>query len=345
LIRYLTGAEDAAIGQGFRPCTRFSREYHFPTADTPLLTFLDTRGVEEPGYDPAEDLARFDDQAHIVVVTVKLLDQAQEAIVNHLKALRKSQPSRPVLLVLTCLHEAYPQQQHPLPYPYDRGDETAIPETVRRAIDRHKERFEGLFDRVVPVDLTPKEEGFNDPNYGGEALRQALVDLLPSAYRQTLLALDEATHELADLHEKLALPHILGYSMLAASAGAIPIPWLDLLLLPGIQSQMIHALARLYGQPLNATRFLEIAGTLGAGLVFRQATRELTKFIPIFGSVASSALAGASTFALGKAFCFYYRAVHRGHVPSTAELNHYYKDQLALAKKHWAQLKAGGNGR
>src|SRR5262245_11075028 len=111
LVRYLTGAEDAAIGQGFRPCTHFSREYHFPTADTPLLTFLDTRGVEEPGYDPAEDLARFDEQAHIVVVTVKLLDQAQEAFVNHLKALRKSQPARPVLLVLTCLHEAYPQQQ------------------------------------------------------------------------------------------------------------------------------------------------------------------------------------------------------------------------------------------
>src|SRR5438093_6760647 len=59
LIKFLTGADDAEIGQGFRPCTRFSREFHFPTAEVPLLTFLDTRGMEEPGYDPHDDLARF----------------------------------------------------------------------------------------------------------------------------------------------------------------------------------------------------------------------------------------------------------------------------------------------
>src|SRR5215471_175071 len=60
LIKFLTGAEDAEIGHGFRPCTRFSRTYDFPTSEAPLLTFLDTRGVDEPGYDPAEDLAQFD---------------------------------------------------------------------------------------------------------------------------------------------------------------------------------------------------------------------------------------------------------------------------------------------
>src|SRR5262249_15976263 len=56
LIKYLTGADDAEIGHGFRPCTTFSREYQFPTQEAPLLTFLDTRGMDEPGYDPREDL-------------------------------------------------------------------------------------------------------------------------------------------------------------------------------------------------------------------------------------------------------------------------------------------------
>ncbi len=58
LIRSLTGAESAEIGKGFQPCTRFSRQYQFPLREAPLLTFLDTRGLDEPGYDPAEDLAR-----------------------------------------------------------------------------------------------------------------------------------------------------------------------------------------------------------------------------------------------------------------------------------------------
>src|SRR5438128_1104130 len=88
IIKFLTGADEAEIGHGFRPCTRFSREYQFPTADAPLLNFLDTRGLDEPDYDPAEDLARFNPTAHVVVVTVKVLDHAQEHVLAHLRTLR-----------------------------------------------------------------------------------------------------------------------------------------------------------------------------------------------------------------------------------------------------------------
>src|SRR5436190_3613739 len=115
VIKYLAGAAAAEIGQGFRPCTRFSRLYQFPTAEAPLLTFLDTRGLDEPGYDPAEDLARFGDSAHVVVVTAKVLDHALENVRDHLRTIRKARGGRPVLLLLTCLHEAYPQQQHRQP--------------------------------------------------------------------------------------------------------------------------------------------------------------------------------------------------------------------------------------
>ena len=96
IIKFLTGADDAEIGQGFVPCTRYSREYQFPTAEAPLLSFLDTRGVDEAGYDPSEDLARFNDRAHVVIVTVKALDHAQENLLKHLRALRQcpAQPPR-----------------------------------------------------------------------------------------------------------------------------------------------------------------------------------------------------------------------------------------------------------
>src|SRR5438552_12111982 len=59
IIKYLTGADQAEIGTGFRPCTRFSSRYLFPTEEAPLLSFLDTRGLDEPGYHGTEDLARF----------------------------------------------------------------------------------------------------------------------------------------------------------------------------------------------------------------------------------------------------------------------------------------------
>lgn len=337
IIRFLTGANEAEIGEGFKACTRFSRQYQFPTSEAPLLTFLDTRGLDEPGYDPSEDLARFDALAHVLIVTVKVMDHAQENVLRHLRSIRRS---RPTVLTLTCLHEAYPQKQHPQPYPFEgNGESSTVPDDLTRSLAEQRRRFEGLYDQVVPIDFTRPLDGFADPNYGGDRFKQVVLDLLPLAYRRSLVTLDETTRELQDLFARRALPHIAGYSSLAATAGAIPIPWVDLLILPGIQTRMIYHLAQLYGQPLTGARFLELASTLGLGLLVRQATRELAKMIPFAGSVAGGALAGASTFALGKAFCFYYQAIHQGHVPKAEDLRRYYHEQFSLAEKTWAGMR------
>lgn len=341
LVRYLTGADAAQIGNGFQPCTRFSRMYDFPTAEAPLVRFLDTRGLEEPNYDPTEDLLKFEGETHLAIVTVRATDHAIEKLLAVLRPLKQRRPRLPVLLVLTTLHEAYPQQQHPLPYPFDSigqavGD--ALPAQMRGLWDclvEQRTRFDGLVDRVVLVDLTPKDEGFNEPDYGGPQLREAIHSLLPEAIGQTLARLDDATSELRDLFERQAMPYILSYSSLAASAGAIPIPLIDIFLLAGIQSRMVYDLAKVYGQPLTGQRFLELGTALGMGLLTRQAIRSLTKIIPFFGSVASGALAGASTYALGRAFCYYYRAVHQGQVPKAEDLRKYYENELAAIQSRW----------
>ena len=62
----------------------------------------------------------------------------------------------------------------------------------------------------------------------------------------------------------------------------------------------------------------------------------MVKLIPYVGSVAGGVVAGASTFALGKAFCYYYSAVHDGHVPRAEDLKRYYHEELKLAEKAWS---------
>jgi uncharacterized protein (DUF697 family)/predicted GTPase len=344
IVKFLTGADQAEIGLGFKPCTRFARQYQFPTPEAPLLSFLDTRGLEEPGYDPAEEIEQFQQRAHVMIVTVRVLDHGVGGLIEQLRAIRRRNPDRPVVLALTCLHEAYPQQQHQQPYPFRTTEPTdgkaiAQSENLQRSIDAQAERFQGLYDFLVPLDLTPPDEGFDDPQYGGEHFKETLLRALPEAYRQTLLTLEAATHSLQDYFSRQALPHIVGFSSLAATAGAIPVPWVDMLILPGIQTQMIYHLARLYGQPLSGQRFLELASTLGMGMMVRQAIRELMKFIPFVGSFAGAALAGSATFALGKAFCYYYSAVHKGHVPRADELKKYYHEQLTLAETLWTKKK------
>jgi uncharacterized protein (DUF697 family) len=218
-----------------------------------------------------------------------------------------------------------------------------VPDGLLRSVEEQRRRFDALIDHVVLVDLTPPEEGFADPDYGGPRLRQVLLDALPAAVAQTLRALDGATHELQDFYAGQSLPHIIAYSSLAAAAGAVPIPVLDLVLLSGVQTRMVYHLAKLYGQPMSGKRFLEMAGSLGLGVAARQATRmtliELLKLVPFVGSLlgaaAGAALAGATTYALGKAFCFYFRRVHQGHVPKPDDLKRYYREQLAEAEKFW----------
>src|SRR5207237_5183583 len=112
-----------------------------------------------------------------------------------------------------------------------------VPDALNRTLAEQLERFEGLSDYQVPVDLTQPQEGYDDPNYGGEQFKQVILNALPAVYRQTLITLDQSTHELKDLYAQAALPHILGYSSLAATAAAIPVPWVDMVALAGIQTR------------------------------------------------------------------------------------------------------------
>jgi uncharacterized protein (DUF697 family) len=360
LIKFLTGAEDAAIGSGFRPTTKTTRRYEFPTPDAPLLSFLDTRGLDEPGYDPTDDIAALDSQAHVVIVTAKATDFAQGNVRAALEPIRQANPSRPVVLCVTTLHEAIPRQPLPVPYPWSqesgvRSQESAshlrpvaslttdsrlltpVPDDLRRSIDHHAQEFAGLFDELVPIDFTRPEDKFPDPNYGGEHLKETLLRVLPDAFRQTLLQLKEATEELKDVHLRHAVPVIMGYSTMAATAGAVPVPFVDMVIIPGIQARMAHHLAGLYGQPMTTERIKEIAAAVGVGMISRQLARQATKFIPVVGSALGAAVGGASTYAFGRALCYYFQAVHEGHVPNAASLKAYYKEQYADAEKRWKQ--------
>jgi uncharacterized protein (DUF697 family) len=271
----------------------------------------------------------------LVLVTVKLTDLAQETVRRVLTAARTVNPKRPVLLVLTCLHEAYPLRPHPEPYPFTDAANPAIPADAARLIAEHERAFAGLFDARVAIDFTKPEEGFAEPHYGGAALKRAILQLLPTAYGETLLRFDGAADRLRSAHLSAATPVIAGYATAAAGAAAVPVPFVDLVAIPAVQAHMVHHLARMYDQPLSAERFRELAASLGVGLVTRQAIREVAKLIPVVGSVTASALAAASTFALGRAFCEYLHEVKAGHRPDAATLKKLYHAELAAAERLW----------
>lgn len=354
IVRYLTGATHAEIGNGYRPQTRTSAQYDFPTSEAPIVRFLDTRGLGETGYDPTDDIKQFDAATHVVLVVARVTDHALQDIVEPLRAIRAARPTRPIVLVLTCLHEAYPFEQHPETDPFAavatgdgqpaasiRPEFKLMPSALtnltelRRHLAEQEQRFSGLVDWIVPIDLTLPEDGFNQPEFGGNRLDETLIEVLPAACRQTLLHLDDVRQSLQDLTERHALPTIIAYSSLAATAAATPLPWVDIPAVMGIQTRLVYLLADLYDQKMNAEMLLQMTGAVAGRLALRFAVKAPLKFIPFVGQTANAAMAFAYTFSLGKACCWYFGEIRAGHIPLPEELNKVWGEQLEEAVSVW----------
>lgn len=338
IIRYLTGAEEAEVGNGFRPQTKTSQRFDFPSADDPLMTFLDTRGIGEAGYDPTEEIALFAATTQLVIVVVRVMDHALEDVLNPLRQLRNAGSGRPVLLALTCLHQADPTVDHSANDLFATAGTLVpdgLPSNLERSLRAQLSRFEGLFDAVVPLDFTPPEEGFAVPAFGGQRLKESILLLLPAAYRQTLLQLDELVSPLKSIQHQRAQAAILSASTLSATAAAVPLPWVDLPVVFGIQTHLAYRLGSIYDQQLSRSQWGQLMGIAGGRALLGMAVRELLKVIPWVGMAANAAAAFAYTFAMGTAWNWYFHEVKQGHVPSTEELQRIFREQLTRGAQLW----------
>lgn len=353
IVQRLTGSDEAKVGQGFRPETRFSKRYDFPSGDEPLLRFLDTRGLGEAYYDPSEDIASFQSSSHLVLVTVRLVDHALDCLVEPLRRIRVAAPERPVLLVLTCLHEAFPNQDlssgpelsaeiqryEALQRSHSPTDgQHPNPETrqlLQQLIDQKRTQLSGLFDRVVLIDFTHEEDGFANDGYGERNLKQLILDMLPAAYRQTWAAAMSATLEGKSELQRGAHWQILASSALAATASAVPLPWVNIPVVLAIQTRLIKKIASIYDQKMTSKHWLALSNVAGTQVAVRLASRELLKFIPFVGIAASIAASFAFTFAMGKVADWYFSVQSQGKTPSDEELRTIFADQLSRGHKLW----------
>src|SRR5262249_42237732 len=100
----------------------------------------------------------------------------------------------------------------------------------------------------------------------------------------------------------------------------------------------------IYRQPMEVKTLVELAGTLGVGFLLRQGARSLLKFIPGFGNAVSGLYAGAATYALGCALCFYYQEVFDGHLPRAEQIKTFYEEKLAEGMKLLRKEEFKGSG-
>ncbi len=340
IIRALTDSPAAEIGNGFQPCTRSAAIYDHP-AGAPIVRFLDTRGLGERAYDPAEDIAYCEARAHLVLAVMKVADLDQQAIFEVLREVRGRHPDWPVLLAQTGLHELYrPGDDHLQPWLFDRDPlPDAVPADLRRALAAQRELFDALPGfaplRAVAIDLTLPEDGFSPPDYGLEALWHEIEALSSFGLRQQLVG-DRSVH---DVFARAAHQHIVGHAVTAAGLGALPV--VDLVAVTAVQAKLMHALAVLYGQSLDrqvASQFLGLIGTgFAAGYLAHVIGRSVAKLVPYWGqtvgAVWGASASGASTYALGKAAVYFFSRRREGLPVDAETLRKVYADELDAGRE------------
>jgi uncharacterized protein (DUF697 family) len=333
VIRALTGSSRAEIGNGFRPCTRISHVYAFPSDEACILRFLDTRGLGEAGHDASAELPKLEDQTDLIIVVIKAMDHAQQHVLDVLRDVMSRRLDRPVLVLQTALHEGYPsaQMRHVVPYPYgELPFPPPVPHDLARSLIMQRELFRAYQARFVPIDFTLPEDKLQPCDYGLEQLWTVIEELLPLGVRGMLAKAPEARQAVRDELFRKAQPQVIAHAMAAGGAGAVPLPVVDVPLVLAAQARMLHKIAEIYEQPMNLARMSEIAGVLGFSYLTRLGVRELVKFVPIpgLGPSVSACYAAASTYALGAAMCQYFGRGRGGAMPDVETIRRLYDEEF-----------------
>jgi len=139
-----------------------------------------------------------------------------------------------------------------------------------------------------------------------EPLGEAILEELPENARLEMARLSGVR----SVQKRLAQVLVNSAVAISTAIGAQPIPLADLPILLSLQVALVSGIMYVSGRELSARLAGEFIGALGAnlgaGLALREGSRALLKFFPGWGNAISGAIAGAGTYAIGKAATAYF---------------------------------------
>ncbi|MDP9254932.1 MAG: hypothetical protein M3O66_08360 [Verrucomicrobiota bacterium] len=129
---------------------------------------------------------------------------------------------------------------------------------------------------------------------------------LPNQARVEMIRVSRDREAQAEVAQTL----VKSTTAVCAAIGAQPIPLADLPILTTLQLVMVSGIMHLSGRERSMRAATEFVGALGAnvgvGMLLREGTRAILKFFPGWGNVVCGMVAGAGTYAIGRAAIVYF---------------------------------------
>jgi uncharacterized protein (DUF697 family) len=131
---------------------------------------------------------------------------------------------------------------------------------------------------------------------------------------------------------------------ICTAIGAQPIPLADMPILTSLQVVMVSGIMYISGRERSlraATEFITALGAnVGVGMLLREGARAILKFFPGWGNVVCGMVAGAGTFAIGRAAMAFFI----GGVSLRDARRKYLSDRKkASHKSHWSHGSPGAS--
>ncbi len=314
IIQAITQQSSIEIGNGFKPCTLFSSLYYFPE-DKPLMRFLDTRGLSEAGYDPKEDIETAIEAGHALVVVMKIDEPEQSAVLAALKKIKKTKIKHLLLIHTNALSQSENERNRLLDYQYQQV-----------------KQIWGKDFSSIDIDINEEDQTY----YHQDELIDTLAAFLPVI---GLMSNKKEQTSLENQQFKQVEKEILWYAKSAAASDLLPV--VGLVSVPAVQGKMLHDLASHYAITWDKRVLSELIGAMGSSFMLqyslRLGARQLTKMLPLYGQTLGTAAAAAmsfgSTYALGRAACYYFYHKNKGDLISEKTMQQIYKNALQKGKR------------
>ena len=146
----------------------------------------------------------------------------------------------------------------------------------------------------------------NAPHWEAKHLMSLVTQYLPNEARVEMIRVSRDREAQA----KVAQILVKSTSAICTAIGAQPIPLADLPILTALQLVMVSGIMYISGRERSvraATEFVAALGAnVGAGMLLREGTRVVLKFFPGWGNVVCGMVAGAGTYAIGRASIVYF---------------------------------------
>ena len=160
--------------------------------------------------------------------------------------------------------------------------------------------------QVLELPIRPLDAGTDSVSPAAARLMALLARELPNEARVEMIRVSRDREAQTQIAQTL----VKSTSAISAAIGAQPIPLADLPVLTTLQLVMVSGIMHIAGRERSLRAATEFAAALGvnvgAGMILREGTRAVLKFFPGWGNVVCGMVAGAGTYALGRAATVYF---------------------------------------